>query len=150
MALASNSKSVLADNLSDLLARRQDMSRLDLSRQMGVADGTLGRIKYGTGNPTVEVLDQIASFFKVPTWELLAPPDAKGPAHSAGLDVGLLSWAVTTALGAFRRAKVMPTDEGIAAAVGFVYAHAIAGKDLKEIGPLVDKELKRLSQGAIA
>ncbi|WP_186137361.1 helix-turn-helix domain-containing protein [Burkholderia gladioli] len=56
-----------------LLARRDDVSRLELSRQMGVADGTLGRIKYGTGNPTVEVLDQIASFFKIETWRLLLP-----------------------------------------------------------------------------
>jgi transcriptional regulator with XRE-family HTH domain len=68
-----DTKKALADNLKVLLDRRADVSRLDLSRQMKVADGTLGRIKYGTGNPTVEVLDQIAHFFKIDTWRLLMP-----------------------------------------------------------------------------
>jgi hypothetical protein len=54
-----DTKKTLAENLKLLLDRRADVSRLDLSRQMQVADGTLGRIKYGTGNPTIEVLDQM-------------------------------------------------------------------------------------------
>lgn len=68
-----DTKKTLAENLKHLLDRRPDVSRLDLSRQMKVADGTLGRIKYGNGNPTVQVLDQIAHFFKVETWRLLVP-----------------------------------------------------------------------------
>lgn len=75
MGLANNSKPVLAANLSALLETRSDVSRLELSKRMGVADGTLGRIKYGTGNPTVEVLDQIAGFFNIRTWQLLKPGD---------------------------------------------------------------------------
>lgn len=146
MALANDSKPALAENLTELLSRREE-ARLDLSRKMGVADGTLGRIKYGTGNPTVEVLDQIANFFKVPTWELLAPKEAKATKRAQGLDTSLLSSAVTISLRAFRKAKRSPTDDGIAAAVTFVYVHAMSGKSLKDIATLVDRELSRFTQG---
>ncbi len=68
-----DTKKILAANLSALLDSRPDISRLNLSKQIKVADGTLGRIKYGTGNPTIEVLEQIASFFRVEAWQLLTP-----------------------------------------------------------------------------
>lgn len=64
-------KKVLSDNLSALLERYPDVSRLELSRRMKVADGTLGRIKYGTGNPQLDNLCQIAEFFKLYPWQLL-------------------------------------------------------------------------------
>lgn len=73
-----DTKKILAKNLSGLLDSRPDISRLSLSKQMQVADGTLGRIKYGNGNPTVEVLDQIARFFKKEAWQLLAPDMGEG------------------------------------------------------------------------
>lgn len=79
MRLVNASKATLAENLTALLATKPDVSRLALSKQMGVADGTLGRIKYGTGNPTVEVLDQIADYFRIPAWQLLKPRDEGGP-----------------------------------------------------------------------
>ncbi|WP_155122879.1 hypothetical protein [Burkholderia ubonensis] len=68
-----DTKKILADNLTQLLAGRPDVSRLNLSKQIHVADGTLGRIKYGTGNPTVEILESIARFFKIEAWQLLVP-----------------------------------------------------------------------------
>jgi transcriptional regulator with XRE-family HTH domain len=68
-----DTKKILADNLTELLSRRPDVSRLNLSKQIHVADGTLGRIKYGTGNPTVEILESIARFFKIEAWQLLVP-----------------------------------------------------------------------------
>jgi transcriptional regulator with XRE-family HTH domain len=106
-----DAKKILADNLSALLESRPDISRLDLSKQMKVADGTLGRIKYGTGNPGVEVLEQIARFFRIETWQLLAPdlgktvmafptsaPDSKLVVkESGGLDV-LIAHAVQSAV----------------------------------------------------
>lgn len=64
-------KKILSDNLSALLKRYPDVSRLDLSRRMKVADGTLGRIKYGTGNPQLDNLCQISEFFKLSPWQLL-------------------------------------------------------------------------------
>lgn len=72
-------KKALAENLSDLLKRYPDVSRLDLSRRMQVADGTLGRIKYGTGNPQLENLWQIAEFFKIQPWQLLVCEGHKLP-----------------------------------------------------------------------
>lgn len=61
----------LADNLTHLLGRFPDVSRLELARRMSVADGTLGRIKYGTGNPQLDNLCQIAEYFKLKPWQLL-------------------------------------------------------------------------------
>lgn len=72
-------KQTLAENLSDLLKRYPDVSRLDLSRRIQVADGTLGRIKYGTGNPQLENLWQIAEFFKIQPWQLLVREGHKLP-----------------------------------------------------------------------
>lgn len=76
MMLGEASKRVLADRLSALLASRPDRTRMEHAAAMGLSDGTLGRIKYGTGNPTVEVLDHIAAYFRLQTWQLLKPDDA--------------------------------------------------------------------------
>jgi transcriptional regulator with XRE-family HTH domain len=62
---------ILSRSVGKLLETRQDISRLNLSKQMKVADGTLGRIKYGNGNPNVETLAAIAHFFRVQPWQLL-------------------------------------------------------------------------------
>lgn len=110
-----DTKKILADNLTALLERRPDVSRLNLSKQIHVADGTLGRIKYGNGNPTVDVLERIAHFFRVEPWRLLAPdlgaaqlpPPTESPpppteekhgmGEPAGLD-SLIAKAVQTAV----------------------------------------------------
>lgn len=82
----SNDASVLlASNLSKLLAERSDVSRLTLSREIGVADGTLGRIKYGNGNPTLDVLQRIADAFHVEPWMLIAPVEI-GISRSRAVD----------------------------------------------------------------
>lgn len=79
-------KKVLSENVTKLLDTRQDMSRLNLSKLMGVADGTLGRIKYGSGNPNVETLDAIARFFRFETWQLLVDGfDPKEPPKLSNL-----------------------------------------------------------------
>lgn len=72
-------KKALSDNLSELLNRYPDVSRLELSRRMSVADGTLGRIKYGTGNPQLDNICQIAEFFKINPWQLLVKDGYKLP-----------------------------------------------------------------------
>ncbi|WP_244116539.1 helix-turn-helix transcriptional regulator [Burkholderia gladioli] len=88
-------KKTLADNLAELLATRPDVSRLNLSKAMGVADGTLGRIKYGDGNPTAEVIEKIATFFKIEPWQLLYPNLGRDLLHAAKL--GTL-WPFATSL----------------------------------------------------
>lgn len=70
----SDSNRALTAHLSRLL-EGQGLSRMALSKRIGVADGTLGRIKYGTGNPTIDVIDKIARYFRVKPWELLQPLD---------------------------------------------------------------------------
>lgn len=72
-------KQTLAENLTALLQRYPDVSRMELSRRMEVADGTLGRIKYATGNPQLDNLVQIAGFFKVRPWQLLVKDGYKLP-----------------------------------------------------------------------
>lgn len=78
-----HSNQALAQHLTRLLDGA-DGSRMDIAKRMGVADGTLGRIKYGTGNPTIEVLDRIAHYFRVEPWELLRPTDAKNLREQQG------------------------------------------------------------------
>lgn len=68
-----DTRQILQKNLKALLATRPETSRLNLSREMKVGDGTLGSIQYGKGNPTVEVLQAIAKFFELETWQLLCP-----------------------------------------------------------------------------
>lgn len=67
-----DNKQILAANLTKLLDTRSE-SRLALSKRIGVADGSLGRIKYGTGNPTLEALEKIAHFFRLEVWHLFIP-----------------------------------------------------------------------------
>lgn len=76
MGLNLDSKRVLAGRLARLLGSRPDLPRTEHAKLMGVGDGTLGRILYGTGNPTVEVLDAIAAYFRVGTWQLLRPAES--------------------------------------------------------------------------
>lgn len=73
-----DAKKTLTDNVRTLIDKAtQDRARLDLAKQMGVADGTLGRIKYGNGNPNVETLEQIARFFRIEAYQLLTPGMAR-------------------------------------------------------------------------
>lgn len=62
-----------ADLFERLKERRGGGSRLTFSKEVGIGDGTLGRIKYGVGNPTLEVLERLGEFFAVEPWQLLAP-----------------------------------------------------------------------------
>lgn len=75
-----DTKKILSKNVTQLLDSRPDTSRLTLSKQMKVADGTLGRIKYGNGNPNIETLEAIARFFRIEPWQLLVDGfDLKAP-----------------------------------------------------------------------
>lgn len=67
-----NSNAVLSERLTTLLDNASE-ARIKLAKRMRVADGTLGRIKYGQGNATLEVLDRIAAFFRLEPWELIKP-----------------------------------------------------------------------------
>ncbi|UZW62738.1 hypothetical protein [Lysobacter enzymogenes] len=40
---------------------------------MGIGDKTLGFIRAGTGNPTLESISSVADYLRVKTWQLLAP-----------------------------------------------------------------------------
>lgn len=72
----------MADNLASLLRRHSQISRLDLSREIGVGDGTLGRILYARdGNPRLASVCRIADFFGIAPWELLLPERDAGEAH---------------------------------------------------------------------
>lgn len=60
---------------------------------MGVADGSLGRIKYGTGNPTLDALEGIARFFRLEVWHLFVPGlDPTKPPQLPGTGDEPTSW----------------------------------------------------------
>lgn len=50
---------------------------------MEVADGSLGRIVYGTGNPTLDVLERISDHFGIEAWQLLSPDLGRAPGQTA-------------------------------------------------------------------
>lgn len=85
-----DTREVLAKNLNSLLAKKKEAagggSRLDFSREIGVADGTLGRISYGSGNPTLDVMLQLAEHFRLEPWQLLAPDLGRNLVPRADLD----------------------------------------------------------------
>lgn len=70
------SNKVLSQRLAELLATAPS-SRLKLADRMHVSDGTLGRIKYGQANATLDVVDRIATFFRVEPWTLIKPGTAE-------------------------------------------------------------------------
>lgn len=74
----SDSNQALSEALGELLAGEK-LARIELAKRMGVADGTLGRIKYGKGNPTLEVVDQIAHYYRLPAWQLIQPKRVREP-----------------------------------------------------------------------
>lgn len=93
-----NTKKILQENLKALLATRPEISRLNLSREMKVGDGTLGSIQYGKGNPTIEILEAIAVFFELETWRLLCPNLGQGEKKTnAAVNSGSVGhWPFTT------------------------------------------------------
>lgn len=63
---------ILADNVTRLIDRLPDRQpRPQLAARMGIGDKTLGFIRAGTGNPTLENIAKVAKFLKVKPWELL-------------------------------------------------------------------------------
>ena len=67
----------LATNLDRLLARMPDRpARPVLAARMGLGDKTLGFMKAGNGNPTLENISKVAQFLRVAPWELLKPAEA--------------------------------------------------------------------------
>ncbi|MFT4179724.1 MAG: helix-turn-helix transcriptional regulator [Thermomonas sp.] len=95
MRLGDSNKALTA-RLNQLL-EGEALSRMALSKRIGVADGTLGRIRYGTANPTIDVIDKIARYFRISPWELLRPPDATPAASddTAGKMIPGLQQAIT-------------------------------------------------------
>ena len=89
-------KKALADNVIRLMdARRGGEARLSFAKRTGVGDGTLGRIMYGTGNPRLETLVQLATFFRVKPWELLIPAGADAePTASSPVNFEVLTDAL--------------------------------------------------------
>jgi len=67
------SKQVLAENLSALMRFREVKSAraMSLSPGCGVSDRMIGHVLNQTSSPTIEVLDKLADYFKVPAWVLL-------------------------------------------------------------------------------
>lgn len=65
---------ILAENVDALIAKITDRPpRPQLAARMGIGDKTLGFIKAGTGNPTLENIAKVAAFFRVQPYELLRP-----------------------------------------------------------------------------
>ncbi len=79
---------VLAENINRLLKKAPKLPRPELAKRMDIGDKTLGFLKAGTGNPTLENLVKVATFFRVQPWQLLAPNLGKSSAEVSESDQG--------------------------------------------------------------
>jgi hypothetical protein len=127
-----DTKQIIQDNLKTLLATRPETSRLNLSKEMKVGDGTLGSIQYGKGNPTLEVLETIARFFKLETWQLLCPDLGRSLA-AANVEVR------SGNLGRWPFPGIKPTD-----------FNTLPKEDKDEIEYHISYKIKRLKRTALA
>lgn len=139
----------LAANLKDLLeACPTKLPRPEMAARMKIGDKTLGFLKAGTGNPTLESISLVAKFFHRQPWELLKPKGAGSSAEAPAIDVALLNRALETALAQFHAHGWMPATHQIAAAAGFVYQHVQQGQSWKAAEQAVGDLLKRHGSGA--
>lgn len=91
---------ILATNVERLIARMTDRpARPELAARMGIGDKTLGFMKAGSGNPTLENIAKVAQFFRVQPWELLKPEEVDGasPAPSQPMSGDVLMIAADAA-----------------------------------------------------
>lgn len=68
--LRSKEKAALARRITDLV-KSSPLSRRVIAEQAGVADGLIGNIMYGKGNPTLDTLVKLATYFRTPLVALL-------------------------------------------------------------------------------
>lgn len=66
---------ILSANAKRLLPSGEPGGREKLAERIGIGDKTLGFIRGGNGNPTLESIDAVARFLRVPVWQLLKPED---------------------------------------------------------------------------
>ncbi len=75
---------VLANNVNSLLeAYPHKAPRPQMAAKIGIGDKTLGFLKAGSGNPTLESIVKVARFFRIQPWELLKPQES---ARSTAID----------------------------------------------------------------
>ena len=100
---------ILAENANRLLDAMPDRPpRPDLAARMGIGDKTLGFIKSGTGNPTLETVAAVAAYLKVKPWELLCPAGSvptQSQSQPARLDGDMIQQA-------FREARELAAQGG--------------------------------------
>ncbi len=67
---------VLASNVNALLdSYPTKLPRPKMAAKIDIGDKTLGFLKSGSGNPTLESIVKVARFFKREPWELLRPAE---------------------------------------------------------------------------
>lgn len=127
----------LAANYSRLLQRRpHEGSRMSLAKKMGVGDGSLGRIMYASGNPSLETIVQVAQYFRVAPWQLIAPePEAgqvrEGPA-SYTVDEDALAQAIDWVTTALDEADLTIPKKKKARAIALVYSRLKAAQPIRK------------------
>jgi putative transcriptional regulator len=60
----------IANRITELRAAHDDMSQLELARQIGVTRQTVNAIELGKYSPSLEVAFRIAAVFKLPLEEV--------------------------------------------------------------------------------
>lgn len=139
----------LAENVNVLLAGMAARGpRPEVASRIGIGDKTLGFLKAGTGNPTLESIVKVARFFKREPWQLLKPatsPDAEG---SVPLNSALLARAISLSQEAFQTARRVPSNDQLAAASSLAYALLLKGTRLDAAADEVRALIERVGGNA--
>lgn len=148
---ARSAAKILAQNVNALLDAlpKTGGGRPELASRMGIGDKTLGFLKAGTGNPTLENIVKVARFFRKEPWQLLKPKDQRSDIVSAPLDLELLMESMAAAQRIFHDLDRNPSNRTLAAAAIFVYTHALKGKRMDEAADLVKKQIEKAKESAI-
>lgn len=97
---------ILAENATRLIdAMPERPPRPELAARMGISDKTLGNVRAGEGNPTLDTVAAVAAFFKLKPWQLLVPlaeqqSQPVGQSQALGLEPVKLALALKVVEGA--------------------------------------------------
>lgn len=108
-AMGNSAASVLADNLTALMAADTEVSSQPrLAKKAGLDQKTIWRIVNQVNSPTIEAVEALAGVFKVAAWQLIHPAFKPIPKLGGGVAVlGMPGWPFTTEL----RERVEALDE---------------------------------------
>lgn len=113
--LIGREKRALAERISRLVKGHR-LPRQQIAKLCGVADGSIGNMMYGKGNPTLDNITKIAHFFKVPVSDLLAVEPPRSATAQQPLALYAADARINRLISAFHQLATADQEELLSAA----------------------------------